>query len=410
MTLSPDVLSVLQSCSKDQESYGRLVELFKRHAQPFDAQAYHMQILYRTLLSSLPEVSIMTYGHDLRYHTVDGSESSKTAMGLIGKRLRDVIPLEVWERDEPKLLASLRGETTTSDVEYAGRFYRVYTFPLRNEAKEVVSGALISFEVTELRKAEQERNERERLQTTLRLETELSDLKSALMVRISHEFRTPLAIIQTAAELLERYMERMSPEDRVRRTRQIQSHVRYLAALLSEIGLLVSGRVRRPTMALSFDLVATCREMVDLVRETIGAGRKVNLHTEEETVEIKSDIDLVGLIVRHLLTDAVMRSTAEEGIDVLLQEDDEHVSLTVCCTPLSDDTTDVSMNELFYRHSNEREDAAANELRLVKDAVRILGGTVEVSSNREVGLCFYVILPTVQPTLQEDESDTGMLG
>ena len=66
------------------------------------------------------------------------------------------------------------------------------------------------------------------------------------------------------------------------------------------------------------------------------------------------------------------------------------------------------MNELFYRHSNERDDTNANELRLVKDAVRILGGTLEVSSNREVGLCFYVVLPAVQPTVPEEE--VGMLG
>jgi len=49
---------------------------------------------------------------------------------------------------------------------------------------------------------------------TLEREKELSQLKSNFVSMVSHEFRTPLGIIQSSAELLQDFYEKMQPPER----------------------------------------------------------------------------------------------------------------------------------------------------------------------------------------------------
>ena len=53
-----------------------------------------------------------------------------------------------------------------------------------------------------------------RLVSSLRRERELKDLKTRFISMVSHELRTPLATIRSAADLLDRYDDRLSKEDR----------------------------------------------------------------------------------------------------------------------------------------------------------------------------------------------------
>ena len=52
------------------------------------------------------------------------------------------------------------------------------------------------------------------LHRTLAREKELSQLKSNFVSMVSHEFRTPLGIIQSSAELLRDFYQKMSPSER----------------------------------------------------------------------------------------------------------------------------------------------------------------------------------------------------
>src|SRR3974377_2218384 len=74
-----------------------------------------------------------------------------------------------------------------------------------NGAPHVLSLAL---DITHRKRAEEE------LLKTLEREKELSQLKSNFVSMVSHEFRTPLAIIQSSAELLREFYKKMQPDER----------------------------------------------------------------------------------------------------------------------------------------------------------------------------------------------------
>ena len=66
----------------------------------------------------------------------------------------------------------------------------------------------LDLDITERKKAEVE------ILKALTRERELSQLKSNFVSMVSHEFRTPLGIIQSSAELLRAFYQKMEPDER----------------------------------------------------------------------------------------------------------------------------------------------------------------------------------------------------
>ncbi len=69
-------------------------------------------------------------------------------------------------------------------------------------------------------------------------QTELNELKSHLLLITSHEFRNPLAVIHSSAELLEHYRHKWSDERQVIHLHRIQKSVMYMPQLLNDLLLL----------------------------------------------------------------------------------------------------------------------------------------------------------------------------
>ena len=112
---------------------------------------------YRAVAENFPNGSLLLYDRDLRYTLVDGNnlrDIGITNDDLLGKRLRDVFPPEHYERDEPALIAALRGETTTSVLPFAGGYFQVTTLPVKDDEGNIISGMVISQDVTALKQAE----------------------------------------------------------------------------------------------------------------------------------------------------------------------------------------------------------------------------------------------------------------
>lgn len=106
-----------------------------------------------TLVKNFPHGILALYDKDLRYTLMEGSGLAKLGLSpsdFVGKRLRDVFPPEVCERDEPSLLAALGGETVVSVVPYGPDTYRVTTLPIRGPGGDIQGGMVVSEDITEL--------------------------------------------------------------------------------------------------------------------------------------------------------------------------------------------------------------------------------------------------------------------
>src|SRR4029453_9761881 len=94
----------------------------------------------------------------------------------------------------------------------------------------------------------------------------LSQLKSNFVSMVSHEFRTPLGIIQSSAELLRDFQEKMQPGEREDQLTSIPRNTRRMADMMEEVLVLSrldAGKLNFQPAAL--DLSAFCRCVLDEV-------------------------------------------------------------------------------------------------------------------------------------------------
>ncbi len=76
------------------------------------------------------------------------------------------------------------------------------------------------------------------LHRTLEREMELSQLKSNFVSMVSHEFRTPLGIIQSSAELLRDFYQKMQTGERTEQLDSISRNTRRMAGMMEEVLIL----------------------------------------------------------------------------------------------------------------------------------------------------------------------------
>ncbi|MBX7056920.1 MAG: PAS domain S-box protein [Leptospirales bacterium] len=73
------------------------------------------------------------------------------------------------------------------------------------------------------------------LEMALLKERELNVMRRNFVSVVSHEFRTPLAVIQSSADLLGQYLDRMTPEQRQSRIEKIRREVHNMATLMEDV-------------------------------------------------------------------------------------------------------------------------------------------------------------------------------
>ncbi|MEL6310419.1 MAG: PAS domain S-box protein, partial [Chloroflexota bacterium] len=108
-------------------------------------------------------------------------------------------------------------------------FADIVLSPIMND-EEQVDGIICS-----IRDISQRKQLETDLRQALKKEKELNDLKSRFVSMVSHEYRTPLATIQLAAEGLQRYRNRMSEADMDKRLRRISEQTQYMTQLMEDM-------------------------------------------------------------------------------------------------------------------------------------------------------------------------------
>lgn len=236
----------------------------------------------------------------------------------------------------------------------------------------------------------------EELKRALERERELSQLKSNFVSMVSHEFRTPLGIIQSSAEILDGYLDQLDPAERREQLVSIIKNSRRMAGLMEDVlllGRLDSGRmefVPRP-----LDLGALCRRLVDEVRSTTDARCPIDFSTRDLPDEALADESLLRHILLNLLSNAVKYSP--DGVPVTFRATCENHALVFV---VRDQGIGIPAQDLpvlfeaFRRGSNVGQMPGTGlGLVIVKQSVELHRGTIGVDTREGGGTAFTVTIP-----------------
>jgi signal transduction histidine kinase len=240
------------------------------------------------------------------------------------------------------------------------------------------------------RKVQQEKN-----QIEMRLENELSSnvQQREFMNLVSHEFRTPLAIIDATTHMLR---ENLGDEkDRPKRYAKIERATNRLQGLLDNY----LSHERFESMESEFKPKASRLEsLAHSVVDEVGAGDGglLQLHMHNLPEHFLCDPELLRIALRNLLENA-HRYSHPYGIVSINFEGEEDGSVTI---RVSDQGEGIAPDELpkifdrFYRGRNvQGKPGAGLGLHLVRRIVMLHGGSVSVESKPGEGCTFIIRLP-----------------
>ncbi len=245
--------------------------------------------------------------------------------------------------------------------------------------------------------AETERREREVIQRAYEKEREVYEMKYRFMSIVSHEFRTPLATIQTSTELLENYYERMAPERRAAGFMTIKDQIRYLTDMLEDISVVIkteSGRLFFEPVLLN--VVDFCQALADEVRHDTRTAHQIHIQTIGNFPDMPMDPVLLRYILRNLLTNAIKYSP--DSTDVLLElarPTTGKIFFRVIDSGIGIPTADQDMLFLAYERASNAGTIRGSGmgLQIAKEAAHLHGGDIWFTSEEGKGTTFVVSLP-----------------
>jgi PAS domain S-box-containing protein len=254
----------------------------------------------------------------------------------------------------------------------------------------------------------------EQMRSALTREKDLGDLKTRFVSMASHEFRTPLATIQTSSELLEHYSDRLSATEKTEAIADIQRSVQRMQAMMENFlafGRLSSGAMNCNPVPLP--VLQTVRSMVYDALVADSHQHAIEVYAQapmEDATVLQLDEMLLRQMLDNLLSNACKYSAFGERIDVLIDRvpclqpvvgphaAPWQLRIVVADRGMGIPPSDVPfLFASFHRAANAvNVPGTGLGLAIVDRAVQAHGGQVGVHSVEGEGAQFELLLPWVQ--------------
>lgn len=221
------------------------------------------------------------------------------------------------------------------------------------------------------------------------------EMNSHFIGQAAHEFRTPLAVIQTAAEALKLYSGRMSSHAQHVRLTKIEDAVQQMTDLLHNaltFSRADAGKIKAERQPV--DLRAVAQEVVRDVGASFGE-HQINVTVRGAARLPQLDPSLAREILINLVTNAAKYSPNGAPIDVEVVTGATDVRIRVTDHGIGIAPADLEhVFEAFRRGANVGDIPGTGlGLAICKRAVETHGGSISVESQVGSGTTFTVTLP-----------------
>lgn len=225
----------------------------------------------------------------------------------------------------------------------------------------------------------------------------IETLKTDFFSNVSHEIKTPIAIIQNNAELLQR--DSLSDEKRMEYTKTIVGATKQLSGLITN--MLKLNRLEKQTispMPEKYDLCAQLCECA-LGFEAMWEEKNIEFVAEiEDRAMISADASLMELVWNNLLSNA-MKFTEPGGTVTLRQssgEDEITVEVLDSGCGMSEDTILHIFDKFYQGDTSHSTEGNGLGLALALRILQLTDSTITVKSVLGKGSAFTIIIPVKQ--------------
>lgn len=362
-------------------------------------------------------------------HQIIGiSDSGERALEILEENQADIVMMDInlaGELDGIKtteiinekydipvvyLSASSDAETLTKVVGTNPSAYVIKPFNIR-ELNMVIELAIFKDrKEKELQKLNNELEEKVRQRTkdladankeltrALEKEREVGELKSRIVLNVSHGFKTPLTSILSSAQLLANYAERDHPFKAkiMKHAQKIENSVRNLNSLLTSV--LFFGKADANKIDFKpkkMFVMAMLNEVIDVVKAGSEHDVKINTKFNNLPKTIVSDSDLLYQIFENLLSNACKYSKDGQEVNFTVWEEGGMLKATVEDKGIG--IPKKEQDQLFDRFFRAKNvgiiEGSGLGLSIVKKSIEVLNGEITFESEQGKGTTFNISIP-----------------
>ena len=259
-----------------------------------------------------------------------------------------------------------------------------------NNGKKLIVGSIR--DMTQIKQADAT------LAKALGKEKDTNKLMADFLSMVSHEFRNPITVINSSAQLLECYLEVLNQEERSEIFERIHSSIQKVLILLDDILLLsesnTKGFMFNPE-PLNSDLLL--QDIIKEISQTYNSKCSIEYANRLKDKKITADKKILRQVLSNLLSNAVKYSEPGAAINVLVMQNENSFIFEI-----EDKGIGIEENELnkiflpFYRGSNtEGHKGSGLGLSIVKKGVEMHSGSINISSKPGQGTRFKISIPQI---------------
>jgi len=239
------------------------------------------------------------------------------------------------------------------------------------------------------------------LQESLKKEQEMRKMQNEFIALVSHEFKTPLQIIDGTRENILRKFKNLNINDEaiekgferikigVQRMNGLINSTLNLAKLESQ-----EGKIKINIQKINFK--KTLEENIEKSRN-IASSRNIviNVNFDGEINEISSDPLLIEHILNNVISNAVKYSLDNSQVNIFVKKINENIEIRVCDKGIGIAQFDLeNIGQKFFRASNSMSVAGTGiGIYLTKNFISLLRGSFAINSKENVGTEVIIALP-----------------
>jgi len=236
------------------------------------------------------------------------------------------------------------------------------------------------------------------LRERLEEEQRLMLLQRNFISMASHEFRTPITIIDGHAQRLISLKDKLDSTTLVERARKIRHAVRRITHLIQNMidsMRMIDGEVKLYFHPEMIDLVPVLREVCQLHREIAPQAQILEGMARPERIYVSGDANLLFQAISNLLSNAIKYSPDGGLISVAVECADGAVTIGVKDRGIGISQADCGrLFERYFRGGNAGGIVGTGiGLYFVRTVMELHGGTIQVESREGEGSRFSMRLP-----------------
>ena len=237
---------------------------------------------------------------------------------------------------------------------------------------------------------------------------QLNHIKSKMFAIVAHDLRGPMSSLQSLLYLLRDH--KLSPDDMAELTSSLEINLQENASTMDN--LLAWARSQMSGISLNYRDF-TLLEAVNVVKAQArfqAESKGINLLVDvSPQIEVSADYDMMKLIFRNLIANAIKFCEKDDRIEIKAEMNDDEVIVAISDTGMGikkDDQEKLFAGKYYTSKGTKNEKGSGLGLSLCKEFVEQHGGQIWFESKEGEGTTFFFTIPTVTNTGKSDKQET----